>query len=147
VAQFRSLLGVDNSSLSTSGMTEALGHALSVYGTMGQSAQALLIEKAGAVIERFVELLSPVPRRMRNEVVEGLRCVFWEYEGLDQAGKTMVEEKTIWAMSQCLERLDSRQDEKIVLQRQLLALTHLPKTIWESLDWMKTHTLEADLGL
>ena len=141
------LLCIDSSRLSPGSIMEALGHALSVYGTMEKTQQVQLLDKIGDAFERFIQILSPVPRLWRNEVVEGLRNVYYEYEGLDQAGRAMVEEKSIWAMSECLDRLARNPDEQVKLQGQLLRLEHLPRKVWESVDWMKTHTLEADLGL
>jgi hypothetical protein len=154
IDQSSALLCVDSSRLSASAVMEALGHALSAYPDMNQGEKKQLLEKTSLAIERFVELLNPMsilnplpPRRWRNVLVDGLRNIFFEYGGLDEAGKSMVEEKSIWAMGKCLARLDGIPAERSVLQGQLLGIEQLPPTMWESVDWMKTHTLEADLGL
>lgn len=152
--QSGALLCVDSSRLSASAVMEALGHALSVYPEMNQAEKKQLLEKSSIAVERFVELLNPMsiinplpPRIWRNVLVDGLRNVFFEYDRLDEAGKSMVEEKSIWAMGKCLARLDRNPEERSVLQGQLLGIEQLPPMMWESVDWMKTHTLETDLGL
>lgn len=146
-AQFCTLLCIDSSRLSPSAIMDGLGHAFSAYGQMGKPQQMQLIDKVGVAFDRIIELLDPMPRRWRNELVEGLRNIFYSYEELDPAGKAIVGERSIWAMSHCLKRLDNYPNELFALQRQILDIEHLPRTLWESVEWMHTHSLEADIGL
>lgn len=146
-AQFCTLLCIDSSRLTPSAIMEGLGHAFSVYGDMEEAQQKQLLGKVGFAFDRFVELLDVMSRPWRNALVEGLINVFYSYESLDSAGKAIVEERSIWAMSHCLKRLDNHPNELFTLQRQILDIDHLPRTLWESVEWMHTHSLEADLGL
>jgi hypothetical protein len=145
--QFFTILGVGDSRLNATGIMNALGFALSVYDRMDQANRELLIEKSSFAIDRFVELLGAYSQGMRRELVAGLRSVYCAYRPLDQAGKTMLEEKTIWAINHCMMELDINPSQKQEVQRQILALENLPKPVWESFEWMHTQTLEADLGL
>ncbi|AYG48252.1 hypothetical protein DV532_28725 (plasmid) [Pseudomonas sp. Leaf58] len=146
-AQFCALLCIDSSRLAPGAIMEGLGHAFSVYEEMEETQQQQLIDKVGFAFDRFIELLDPMPPRWRNELVEGLINVFYNYESLDPAAKAIVQERSILTMSHCLKRLDNNPNEQVALQRKILDIEHLPRTLWEAVDWMHTHSLEADLGL
>ena len=146
-AQFCTLLCIDSSRLAPGAIMEGLGYAFSVYGEMEEAQQKQLLDKLGVAFDRFVELLDAMAKPWRNALVEGLINVFYSYENLDPTGKAVVEERSIWVMSHCLKRLDNYPNELFALQRQILDIEHLPRTLWESVEWMHTHSLEADLGL
>jgi hypothetical protein len=147
IAQFTTLLMVSANRVSPGALMTGFGNALSAYDRMSLAQQAQLLEKGALVMDRFVQLLDQLPARMRKEAIEGLGSVLCEYSNLDQAGKAMLKDKTISVMQQCMARLDGQPVEQEKLQRELIAMEHMRKAIWESVEWMTTRTLEIDLGL
>lgn len=147
VAQFSTLLMVSANRVSPEALMAGFGNALSAYDRMSRAQQAQLLEKGALAMDRFVQLLDQLPARMRKEAVEGLDSVLCEYSDLDQAVKAILKDKAISVMQQCMARLDGQSVEQDKLQRELLAMESMPKSIWESVEWMTTRTLEVDLGL
>lgn len=147
IPQFSTLLMVSENRVSPEVLMEGLGRALSVYGSMSPAQQAQVLEKAAVAMDRFVQLLDPLPPRLRKQAIEGLDSVLCAYDHLDQDGKTMLKDKTISVMQQCLLRLDGYPENKEKMQVELVAMQHMPKGIWECVEWMTTLNLEADLGL
>lgn len=147
IAQFSTLLMVSANRISPEALMGGLGNALLVYDSLSQAQQSQVLEKGALAMDRFVQLLDPLPPRLRKQAIEGLDSVLCAYDHLDQDGKTMLKDKTISVMQQCLLRLDGYPENKEKMQVELVAMQHMPKGIWECVEWMTTLNLEADLGL
>jgi hypothetical protein len=147
IAQFSTLLMVSDNRVSPEALMGGLGNALLVYDSLSQAQQSQVLEKGALAMDRFVQLLDQLPWRLRKQTIEGLSSVLCEYSHLDHAGKAMLKEKTIAIMQQCLAKLDGYPADKEKLQVELVAMEHMPKDIWGSVEWMTTRTLDVDLGL
>ena len=146
-AQFCTILGVGDSRLNATGIMTALGGALSVYAQMEQVNRGQLLEKGTLAIERFVELIGSYSQGIPKELIPGLKSVYRHYNQLDAAGKSMLDEQTLRAISHCMLAMDNKPQQKEKLQQEIVALEDLPKAVWQSVEWMQTQTLERDLGL
>jgi hypothetical protein len=106
-----------------------------------------LLEKAALIFDLVTEHVRGYYLSDGLDFMAGLHAVFAEYQGLDEAGKTMVFQKSAEIIECCRNSVVQVPRERLALEQVLLNMPAFPQALWESIEWMKAARLETDLGL